>query len=179
MLTAENSGLIVIDMQVNLYRVMQEQESILENNCKIIRGANVLEIPVVVTEQVPAKIGPTIPGVAEHLKGIKAISKESFSCWRNEDFVKAVTAQGRRQLVVTGIETHVCVYQTVMDLLQAGYQVYVVADAVSSRTSANKVYGIERMRNAGAAVMSTEMVLFELLQTAAHGKAKDIFKIVK
>ncbi len=179
MLIREDAVLIVIDMQVNLYRVMQEQEAIMENNCKIVRGAKILDIPVIVTEQVPDKIGPTIPQVAEHLQGIQAISKESFSCWKNEGFMKAVMAQSRKQLIVTGIEAHVCVYQTVLDLLRAGYQLYVVADAVSSRTSVNKVYGVERMRNAGAAIVSTEMVLFELLQTAAHEKAKDIFKIVK
>jgi nicotinamidase-related amidase len=179
MLIIENTVLIVIDMQINLYRVMQEQEAILENNCKIIRGVRTFGIPVIVTEQVPEKIGPTLSELAEHLQGIRAISKESFSCWKNQDFMKAVMAQDRKQLIVTGIETHVCVYQTVMDLLKVGYEVYVVADAVSSRSSANKIYGIERMRNAGAAIISTEMVLFELLQTAAHEKAKEIFKIVK
>lgn len=179
MLIMENTVLIVIDMQVNLYRVMQEKEAILDNNCKIIQGVRTFDIPVIVTEQVPEKIGPTLPEMAGYLQGIQAISKESFSCWKNQDFMKAVMARDRKQLIVTGIETHVCVYQTVMDLLKVGYEVCVIADAVSSRTSANKSCGIERMRNAGAAILSTEMVLFELLQTAAHEKAKEIFKIVK
>lgn len=179
MLIVENTVLIVIDMQVNLYRVMQEKEAILDNNCRIIQGVRTFGIPVIVTEQVPEKIGPTLPEMAGYLQGIQAISKESFSCWKNQEFMKAVVARERKQLIVTGIETHVCVYQTVMDLLKSGYEVHVVADAVSSRTAANKACGIERMRDAGAAILSTEMALFELLQTAAHGKAKDIFKIVK
>ena len=179
MLVAENTVLVVIDIQGNLYQSMDDKLFLLENNRKILQGVPLFGIPVIVTEQIPAKLGPTIPEISELLQSVKPLAKECFSCWLDPSFVKEIQACNREEILVTGIEAHVCVYQTVMDLLAAGFRVHVAADAVSSRTARNREIGIARMRDAGAAIVSTEMVLFELLKTAANDRFKDIFKIVK
>jgi len=177
MLTRENTVLIVVDIQGNLARVMDDQAFLIENNRKLIRGMHVLDIPVLITEQNP--LGATIPEIADLLPGVQAITKDAFSCCAEEKFMSAVRALNRRQILMTGIEAHVCVYQTAMDLLARGYEVHLAADAVSSRTARDREIGIRKLIAAGAVLTGVEMALFELLQTAADPKAKDIFRIIK
>jgi nicotinamidase-related amidase len=177
MLSRENTFLIVVDIQGNLARVMDDQAFLIDNNQKLIRGMHVLGIPVLVTEQNP--LGATIPEIADLLPGIRAITKDAFSCCAEEKFMSALRALNRRQILMTGIEAHVCVYQTAMDLLARGYEVHVSADAVSSRTARNREIGIRRLSAAGVILTSAEMALFELLKTAADPKAKELFKIIK
>ncbi len=177
MLNREEALLAVIDIQGNLYLAMDEKEFLLANTEKLIKGINILEIPIILTEQV--KIGPTIPELAELMPAVKPIIKNSFSCCGDEQFLTALTAAGKRQILVCGIEAHVCAYQTSMDLMERGYEVYVVADAVSSRTARNREIGIKKLLAAGAILTGTEMALFELLKTATDPKAKDLFRIIK
>jgi nicotinamidase-related amidase len=177
MLSRENTFLIVVDIQGNLARVMDDKAFLIENNQKLIRGMHVLGIPVLVTEQNP--LGATIPEIADLLPGIRAITKDSFSCCADEKFMSALRVLNRRQILMTGIEAHVCVYQTAMDLIAMGYEVHVAADAVSSRTARNREIGIRKLIAAGAVLTSAEMALFELLKTATDPKAKDLFKIIK
>jgi nicotinamidase-related amidase len=177
MLDREKTALIVVDIQGNLAQAMSEKELLFENVEKIIRGVQVFGVPVLVTEQV--KLGPTIPALARYLEGVKPIVKDSFSCCGDERFMKELTALNRRQILMTGIEAHVCAYQTTMDLLEKGYEVHLVADAVSSRTIRNREIGIQKLKDSGAILTSTEMALFELLKTAGDPKFKEIFKIVK
>ncbi len=179
MLSVENAILIVIDIQGNLAHTVVDRESLFANTRKLIEGARVFDLPLLVTEQIPAKLGPTIPEIAGLLPGIRPIAKESFSCLRNGEFLQALRQAGRRQILLAGIETHICVYQTARELLEADYSVFVVADAVSSRAARNSEIGLQLIRGAGGTITSTETVLFELLGTAAHEKFKDIFKIVK
>ncbi len=179
MLNADNAILIVIDIQGNLAHAVADRASLFANTRKLIEGARVFDLPLMVTEQIPAKLGPTIPEIAGLIPGISPIAKESFSCLQNSEFLQALQLTGRRQILLAGIETHICVYQTARDLLAAEYSVFVVADAVSSRAARNSEIGLKLMRDAGATITSTETVLFELLGTAAHEKFKDIFKIVK
>jgi nicotinamidase-related amidase len=179
MLTVDNTVLLVIDFQGNLAQAMADRILLFENAQKMIRGIQVFDIPLVATEQIPAKLGPTIPEIASLFRGVTPIAKESFSCCQNPLFLQTLEKTGRRQILLTGIETHICVYQTALDLLSAGYQVYVVSDAVSSRTAGNREIGLKMMRDAGGKLTCTEAVLFELLKTAAHEKFKDIFRIVK
>ena len=138
-----------------------------------------MNLPVIITEQIPQKLGPTLPQIAAELDGVKPIAKESFSCWEENNFKAQLEALRRKDVVLLGIETHVCVYQTAVDLISGGYNVHLVADAVSSRTPENRQIGIDAMKSAGAKTTSTEMVLFEMLRTAADPKAKEFFKIVK
>lgn len=179
MLTKENSVLVVIDFQGNLAAAMDNRQALFANAQKLIKAMKVFEAPVIATEQVPAKLGPTIPDIADHLSGAKVIGKESFSCWKDEIFMKELKSLNRKQVVITGIETHVCVYQTSLDLIAAGFEVLVVEDAVSSRTPKDKFTGVQRMAACGVGILSTEMALFELLKTAADPCAKQIFQIVK
>ncbi len=178
-LSIENSMVVVIDFQGNLAQAMDNKEDLFLNAEKIIRGAGVFGLPILVTEQIPAKLGPTIPEIALHLTGIDIIAKECFSCLDNESFAGELKRYARRQVILSGIETHICVYQTALGLLAKGHEVYVAADACSSRTSRNHEIGIERMREEGVKITCAEMVLFELLKTAGSGCFKDIFKIVK
>ena len=179
LLSVEDSVLLVIDIQGNLYESMQDKQFLLENVRKLIRGMQVFGIPVIVTEQIPEKLGPTIEPVASLLPDAPRIPKSDFSCCGEEKIMKALKALERQQVLLCGIETHVCVYQTAVDLLGFGYDVHLVADAVSSRTVLNREIGIRKLRDEGARLASTEMVLFELIRTADDPKFKEIFRIVK
>ncbi|MBN1219792.1 MAG: hydrolase [Anaerolineae bacterium] len=180
MLNTNNTVLVVIDVQGKLAQLMYQKEELFTNLAKIIQGVQVLEIPIIWTEQVPEKLGPTLPELIDLLTPIAApMAKSSFSCYGHPPFVAALNSLDRKQVLLTGIETHVCVYQTALDLLEAGYEVQIVTDAVSSRTQANKLVGLERMKEAGASLTSTEMALFELLQVAEGPQFKQIARIVK
>jgi isochorismate hydrolase len=177
MLNREAALLAVIDIQGNLYLAMDEKELLLANTVKLVKGINILDIPIILTEQV--KIGPTIPELAVLMPYVKPIIKNSFSCCGEAKFMEALIASGKKQVLVCGIEAHVCTYQTSMDLIERGFDVYVVADAVSSRAVGNREIGIQKLLASGAILTSTEMALFELLKTATDPKARDIFKIIK
>jgi nicotinamidase-related amidase len=177
MLKREEAILVVIDIQGNLYLAMDDKESLLVNATKLIKGINVLGIPIILTEQV--KIGPTIPELSSLMPSVAPLVKNSFSCCGDEGFMAAIDGAGRRQVLVCGIEAHVCAYQTSMDLMAAGYEVYLVADAVSSRTARNREIGIQKLLASGAILTSVEMALFELLRTAKDPKARDLFQIIK
>jgi nicotinamidase-related amidase len=179
MLALENIVLIVIDFQGNLAHSMYEKHQLFENAQKAINGARVFEIPIIVTEQIPEKLGSTIPEIEHFLPDIKYISKATFNCCDNKRFLHELESLNRKQIVLSGIETHICIYQTAMGLLNMGYEVHIIADAVSSRTVRNRNIGLEKMKDGGANLTSTEIVLFELLKTAEHEKFRKIIKIVK
>jgi len=179
MLSRNAAVLVIVDIQGNLAQSVFDKENLFANAIKLIKGFKVFNLPVIVTEQTPQKLGQTISQISAELEGIKPIAKETFSCCADVHFREKLEALSRRHIVLLGIESHVCVYQTALDLISKGYNVHLVADAVSSRTKDNRDIGLNAMKSAGAQLASTEMVLFELLRTAADSKAKDIFKIVK
>ena len=179
MLRTGDTFLLVVDVQDKLARVMHEKEALFESLRKIIKGAQALDIPILWAEQNPKGLGPTVPEVAELLADHEPISKLCFSCCGNTRFLQALRRIERRQVLVVGIEAHVCVYQTAMDLVDLGYEVQVVADAVSSRTEGNKQLGLERIRVAGGSLTSVEIALFELLKVAEGKRFKEILKVVK
>ncbi len=179
MLRIEKSALIVIDVQGKLAQLMFDKEELFGNLKKIIQGAKALSIPIIWLEQLPDKLGRTTPEIAELLEGLSPIEKSSFSCCDNENFSNTLTKLQRDQLLLTGIETHICVYQTAMDLMKLGSEVHVLIDAVSSRKIENKGIGLEKIKNGGGMLTSVETVLFELLKTAEHKDFGKIVKIVK
>ena len=179
MLNIENTVLIVIDIQDRLARVMPEKEILIESFQKLLKGVQILGIPIILTEQNPKGLGLTIPEVANLLPGIQPIPKLSFSCCGEERFLQELKALNRRQVLLSGIELHVCVYQTAMDLISLGYEVQVVADCVSSRAAKNREIGLEKIRSAGASLTGTETVLFELLKVAEGAKFKEISQLLK
>jgi nicotinamidase-related amidase len=174
-----NTVLIVVDVQEKLAHVMAEKRVLLENLKKVIKGAQTLGIPILLTEQNPEGLGPTIPEIAHLLPNIQPVRKLSFSCCGSDRFIQTLEGVSRKQVLIAGIETHVCVYQTAVDLLNLGYEVQIVADAVSSRTVENRHIGLEKIKDAGAALTSTETALFELLRVAEGAKFKELLKIVK
>jgi nicotinamidase-related amidase len=179
MLEISDCCLVIVDVQGTLAQLMVDKESLFRNIGILIGSARILEMPILWCQQVPEALGPTVPEIAERLPGLNPIDKASFSCCGDEQFNVALEKHPVRQALVSGIETHVCVYQTALDLLDRGLDVTVVADAVSSRTESNKQIGLTRLTAEGARIGSTEMVLFELLKTARHPKFKQIAKLVK
>ncbi len=178
-LKRDNTVLIVVDVQDGLAHAMYNKEVLFENLQKLIKGSKILGIPILWTEQNPKGLGPTIPEVANLLSDIRPISKLSFSGCGNERFMEALRALNRDQVLLAGIEAHVCIYQTAVDLANLGYEIQVVVDAVSSRTKENKLIGLEKIREVGVSLTSVETVLFELLKVAKGSQFREILKIVK
>ena len=178
MLTRDDAVLLVVDVQGKLARLMHEADALFDHLSRLVRGAKVLEVPVLATEQNPKGLGPTVEEVRPHLPS-PPLPKMAFSCCGEAAVVEALEATGRRQVLLAGIETHICVYQTARDLLARGWEVHVVADAVSSRSVRNREVGLAKMRAAGAEVTSVETALFEMLETAEGPAFKQILEIVK
>ncbi len=179
MLTTDNTVLLVIDFQERLFPVMHDKQRLLQNVQKLIRGIQALDIPIVLTEQYPKGLGPTIPEIKELLPDVKPIEKVCFNCCDESAFNETLGSLKRRQLLICGIEAHICVYQTAIALLQAGYEVQVVADCVSSRDPENRMVSLFRMGSSGVSPTTTEMTLFELLNVARGDAFKEISNIVK
>ena len=178
-LNTASTVLVAIDFQERLFPVMHAKEKLLQNVVKLIKGAGVLEIQVILTEQYPKGLGPTIPEIKALLPDVKPIEKICFSCCDNEAFIKSLDELKRKQVLITGIEAHICVYQTAMALARKGYEVQVVSDCVSSREPENKTVALFKMGAAGIGPTTTEMALFELLKAAGGDKFKQISNIVK
>ena len=179
MLKIKDCILVVVDVQERLTDVMQNKTDFLRNLTHFIKGAHVLGLPILWTEQAPEKIGKTIFEVADLFSGRTPIKKVSFSCYACDEFVTALKKLKRKQVLLAGIEAHVCVYQTAQDLTGAGFEVQVVADAVSSRTLRNRDLGFERIKACGASLTSVETALCELLREAKGEKFKQILNLIK
>lgn len=175
----ERSALVVVDVQERFRDLIHDMPAVIAACSRLIRFCARLEIPILVTEQYPAGLGKTIPELAELLPGHDALEKLTFSCCGDEGFAHAVAALGRDQFLVCGIETHVCVYQTVRDLRAAGHQVAVAADAVSSRRVRDRDTALALMRDLGAQLMTVEMMLFEILVRAGTPEFKRVADILK
>ena len=176
-MTRDDTVLIIIDVQGNLAQSIDNREAVLENIQRVVKGCQVFGIPILLTEEI--NLGSTIPEIMDLMPGIRPIIKESFSSCGNQEFMDALKALKRKQLLLAGMETHVCVYQTAVGMIDQGYEVQIIADAVSSRKAENREIALQKMRDCGVIWTSTEMVLFELLKTAADPKLRDIIKIVK
>lgn len=172
------TALLVIDIQERIIRAMQRHETVIENALKLIRGFKTINIPIYFTEQYPKGLGETVPELKEELEG-NAIEKMSFSCDGAGNLFEELKQKGYSQIVVCGVESHVCVQQTVLDLLANDFQVDLVADAVSSRRDIDYNIALDRMRANGAEVTTTESVLFELISVCGTDEFKTISKLVK
>jgi nicotinamidase-related amidase len=167
--------LVVVDVQEAFRKALPDFDAVTSGVGALIRGAGVLGVPVVITEQYPKGLGETVPEVAEHLpEGVEPIEKVCFSAAAADGF----DLGGRDQALVCGIETHVCVHQTVMDLLGQGVEVHLARDAVGSRSEANKQVGVQRAEESGAVPTSVETALFELVGQAGTDEFKHVQKVV-
>jgi nicotinamidase-related amidase len=177
--TPEQSCLLVIDVQGRLADMMHKKKHLFKHIITMINAAKILDIPIHWFEQYPKGLGPTKPVIKELLIDSIYHEKLTFSACGAGDFINQLKASGRNQCIATGIETHVCVYQTVMDLLDNNFSVKVNQQAVSSRIKSNKKIGLHNMEKAGANITSTEMILFELMKTASNSNFRQISKLLK
>ena len=179
-LNEKNSLLIIIDVQDKLINASYNKQQIEKNAVIMAKAAGILGIPTIVTEQYPKGLGATISEIKDGL-GEKAayIEKTSFSALENPSIASAVDKSGRKQIVVFGIETHICVSQTVNALVAKGYDVTVISDASGSRAEAQHLAGLERIRENKGHVITTEIALFEWLKSARHIKFREIQNLIK
>jgi nicotinamidase-related amidase len=179
MLSTENSFLLLVDVQGKLADLMYKRKELFENLAKLIKGIRILELPVIWMEQYPKGLGETVPKIKALLDVYTPYPKVSFGCGGDETIMKAVRDLGRKQAIVAGIETHVCVYQSCKQLLEEGFDVTLVVDCTSSRTEFNKNAGVSALEDAGVKLSSVEMLLFELLHKAGGDKFKQISQLVR
>lgn len=178
-LKPETTGLLIIDIQEKINAVMKYRERVVENTVKLIRGFQILQRPIFITEQYRKGLGPTEAAILNALSLPVIVEKSSFSCCGAPPLMEQIQRQAVQQLVLCGIETHVCVLQTALDLVADGFQVHLVADAVSSRKEMDQQLAIDRMRQAGVIITSVEMALFELLVQAGTPEFKQISQLIK
>lgn len=180
-LNTNESLLVVIDIQSRLVAAMPEQNvrHMLKNSSYLLETAETLEIPVLLTEQYPKGLGPTAPLISKKLpKNTPVLDKTGFSCCASNEFSKALTQSGRKQIILVGQEAHVCVLQTALELLHQDYQVYIVEDATCSRKKDHHSYALQRMQQQGATITCCESVLFEWLKNSNHPDFKTISKLL-
>lgn len=177
-----HAALVVIDMQERLLGAFADdrRQTVIDRTHLAIDVANVLRIPTIVSEQYPKGLGPTLATITDRLGAAFApVEKLAFSCGRSPEFTKALDATGRKDILIAGVEAHVCVLQTVNDLVRTGYHVFVMADAVTSRRDADKSAGLALMDRAGAVVGTAEIFAFQLLERAGSDEFKAISKLVR
>jgi len=171
--------LIILDIQEKLASVMNKREQVVRNCLHLIETAKLLSIPVILTEQYPKGLGPTVSEINDALPSYKPFTKMSFDCCREEGFLEKITHSHKKQVLLSGMETHICVLQTCLSLLKEGFAVHIVGDAVCSRKKADFITGIEMMRSAGAVITGTETAIFQLLEKAGTDEFREISKRIK
>jgi nicotinamidase-related amidase len=180
LLDKDKTALVVVDLQEKLVPAISEKERVLKNALLLMHAASVLEIPIVLTTQNKKGLGATLPEVVDAAPGVEAIDKVSFGCFGDDRFLARLAALApRKQLVVAGIESHICVAQTVLGALAHRYEVHVATDATGSRSEANRQVGLHRMEQAGALLSSSEMAIYELLRRSDGDAFKRILPRLK
>lgn len=181
LLEKESTALVVVDLQAKLMPAMLEPAATLRNTRILLRLAEVLHLPVILTAQYVKGLGSIVPEVVEAGPGVAPFEKNSFGCFGEVEFLDHLKlhAPTARTLVMAGVESHICVMQSALGALQAGYLVHVASDAVCSRTRENWQTGLDRMQRAGAVISSTEMVVYELLGRSGTADFKAMLPVLK
>tara|TARA_R110000868_G_scaffold10313_16_gene50691 strand:- start:11448 stop:11990 length:543 start_codon:yes stop_codon:yes gene_type:complete len=179
LMTAEKSCLLIVDIQKRLLSAMDSPRAVLSGCSLMMKAAGVLEVPIVVTEQYPEGLGPTVEPLAELAPEDAFFSKLHFSSARNPAIRGKLETLKPSQVIIGGIEAHVCVLQTAIGLQEAGYQCFVAADATSSRTAANHAVAMSRLRDAGVGIVTSEMIVFEWLEKAGTPQFKELSRLLK
>jgi isochorismate hydrolase len=177
----EEAVLIIIDVQDVLMKKMNQEvgKNVIQNIRTLLTFAKEMAIPILMTEQYPKGLGKTVPEIKMELGSILPIEKVSFSCCGVETFNEKLNRLGRKQVILSGIETHVCVLQTAADLIQKGYEVHVVADAICSRRKLDWEIGLRWMEKRGAMISTTEIIAFQLLKEAGTEEFRGLSKLLK
>jgi len=180
MLVPEKAVLVVIDVQQKLLPSIHDKESLLKQTALLVRGAHLTKIPILLTEQYPAGLGKTDPDVIDALgSAYQPIVKSTISSLGESKFQSALSATGRDQIILCGIEAHVCVYQTARDLLAEGKSVYLVSDCVSSRKESDKDIALRQMYQLGCSLSTCEMAVFELLKVSGTPEFKEWIRLIR
>jgi nicotinamidase-related amidase len=179
LLNRENTGLLIIDVQEKLMDVMGRKQGIIENIIKLLHLSELFNLPLILTEQYPRWLGPTLKEVREFLPAYEPITKMHFNCCDVDAFNDRLEGERLQSVIVTGVESHICVFQTCVCLLQRGYAVHVPQDAVDSRTDDNWRVGLGLLREAGAHVTSTETIIYQIMGKAGTKEFKKMLKILK
>ena len=178
-LKAKDTFLLIVDVQERLARVMERREQVEGSINVLIKLANLMDMPIVLTQQYTKGLGPTVEALADNLKGTEPVEKIDFSCCQEDNFVKAINAAGRNNVLLTGMESHICVLQTAVDLLEMGYNVHVPWDAVCSRVDGNRDRALGFMEKAGAIITSSEAAAFQILGKAGTPEFKEISAMLR
>jgi len=179
LLKKDRTGLIIIDIQKKLLKAMINKNELVENCEKLIKGCKILNLPLFLTEQNPESLGETSEVIKKAVGKVKAIQKKSFSCCGIDGFINKIRTAKLNQLILCGIESHVCIWQSAMDFKSDDFQVVVAKDCVSSRKESDFINALQRMSQEGIAVNSTEMIFFELLKNCDDDAFKKILKLIK
>ncbi len=179
LLNQENTGLVIVDAQEKLLQVMGQAERVIDRLLKLLDLARVFHLPVILTEQYSKHLGPTLPVIQEALPVYNPIEKLHFNCCDVDAFNDGIEAGNLKNIILTGVETHICVFQTCVSLLERGYRVHVPHHAVDSRTEDNREIGLSLMGKAGAIVTSTETIIFQILKKAGTTEFKALLKTIK
>jgi nicotinamidase-related amidase len=178
-LTKENTAFVIVDVQEKLMPYVKNKDEIISNIQMLIKFAHIMDIPIILTEHYPKGLGFTVPEIKEVLEEYKPKEKVIFSCYGSEGFKEKLKELGVKRFMIAGIESHICVQQTTLDAMNSGYQVHVISDAVSSRTQRNLEIGLQKMRQFGAVISSTEMAMYEIMERADTKEFKEVLKLVK
>ena len=179
MLTKNDTGLIIIDIQGKLAEVVHESETLISNATKLVKSVKTLSLPVVWLEQNPDRVGATVDCISELLVDQLPIHKLAFSACKEPEFLEQIKTAKVTNWLICGTEAHICVYQTAIELKKLGYKIEVVTDCISSRTIANKELAISKVMSNGIGVTSLEMCLYELMQDCKAKEFKKILKLIK
>lgn len=180
LLHPDQSLLLVIDMQAGLLNVVPNADRLAARAALAMRGCRVLRLPVIASTQNAEKLGAMESGLARLLPPLhQPFDKMTFSCLGSDGIVSELQRSGRKQILIAGVEAHVCICQTALELLASGYQPHILLDAVGARHELDRTAGIEKMRSAGAVISSTEMALYELLRQAGNQEFREVLKLVK
>ncbi len=178
-LTLDRSVLVVVDMQERFRDLIHGMDQVMAGSSRLIKFFQQLNMPIIVTEHYSRGLGVTVTELRNLFKPLKPIEKIHFSCAGDQGFLKALSNTGRDQIILCGIESHVCIYQTAADLIREGKQVAVAVDAVSSCTAANRQIGLTRMSEMGVQSMGVQMLMFELLHKAGTRDFKTVSGLLK
>ncbi len=178
-LDRNQTALLIVDVQEKINFVMMHGDLVVESILKLIKACQILNVPIFITEQYPKGLGPTEPQILQALDGKIPLQKMTFSCCGSQELLQQINHLKVRQVILTGIESHVCVQQTALDLLAQEIQVHIPKDAVSSRKELDYQTALARMSNAGVVLTSVEAALFELLQEAGTPEFKEVTKLIK
>lgn len=175
----EDALALIVDIQERLLPVMEQKDLLLKNTRILMEGLQILDVPMMITQQYTKGLGMTDPSLFPFTGTDHYLEKRTFSCWADEGIQQAIQSCHCRQIILCGIESHICVQQTALDLIHAGYEVILVTDCVSSRKASDKEIALRRMEQEGVRLTTYESLLFEIMETSLHPRFKEISKLIR